>query len=128
MFEGLEVLRILPVILLVIILRGIKFHPWQNLGRDQFLKLPGVSQLLLRHFRDLLFLIASEKNRSAITWTDIGDLTVRLGRINLLPIDMQQLLVRNSGGIVNDLDCLSIICLLGVEALVTVFRFRSASI
>ena len=96
--------RILPVVLLVIILRGIKFHRRQNLGRDQFLKLPGVGQLLLRHFRDLLFLIASEKNRSAITWTDIGELTVRLGRIDLLPIDVEQLLVRNSGRIVNDLD------------------------
>jgi len=92
-FEGLEVFRVLLVVFLVIILGRIKFHRRQNLGHDRFFELAGVRQFLLRRFRDLFFLVAAIKNRGAITWTDVGELAVGLRRIDLLPVDVEQLLV-----------------------------------
>ncbi len=127
-FEGFEVFRILLVIFLVVIFRRVEFHCRQNLRYDRFFEFPGVGQLLLRHFRDLFFLIAAIKNRGPVTWTDIGELAVGLRRIDLLPVDVEQLLVRNFGRIVNDLDRFPIVGPLRTDQFVGRIGFCSAAV
>src|SRR5207244_992125 len=72
--------------------------------------------------------IASIKNCSPITWTDIGELAVRLGRIDLLPIDVEQLLVGNFGRIVNNLDRFPVVRLLRADELVSGIGFGPAAV
>src|SRR5438105_3799551 len=89
--ERLEMFRILLVILLMIILRRIEFHCRQNFRHNRLFKFPGAGQFFLRSLGDLFLSRVTVKDGCAITGPDIGELAVGLCRINLFPINIEQL-------------------------------------
>src|SRR2546423_12193123 len=96
--------RVLLVIFLVIRLSRMEFHRWQNFGPDWLIEFPRVRQLLLGNLRVFFLVIVAVKNRSPITRSDVSELSIRLGRIDLPPVNIEQLIVGDFGRIVSDLD------------------------
>src|SRR5438477_290545 len=64
--------------------------------------------LLLRAHRDLLLLGIMEEDHRAVLVADVPTLSVQLGRVVLVPEDVQELLVRDLLGVVRDLDHLRV--------------------
>src|SRR5438270_7053592 len=86
--ERFKALGILSVILLMIFLGRIKFRRRQNFGHNRFVEFPRAREFLFGGLGDFLFLLGAVKDRSAITRADVGELAIRLRRIDLPPINV----------------------------------------
>ena len=120
--------RVLLVIFLVIRLSRIEFHRWQNFGHDWLIEFPRVRQLLLGNLRVFFLVIVAVKNRSPITRSDVSELSIRLGRIDLPPVNIEQLIVGDFGRIVSDLDRFPVACFFRRNEFVSGVRFGPAAI
>jgi hypothetical protein len=115
---GLEVLRILEVVLLVIFLCRIKRFSRQDFGHDRLIEAAGFREFLFRRFSDLSLLVVIVVDRGLVGEPDIVKLAVSLSWVDVVPENVEQLFVGNLRGIIADLDRFPLLCLVGVDKLI----------
>src|SRR5690242_18925747 len=93
--EGFALFRVLVILFLVIRLRWIEFHRWQDCSHDRFFEFAGPREVLFLSLGNFFLSRIGITNRGPITRADIGQLAVGLSGIDLPPIDVQELLVGN---------------------------------
>src|SRR4029078_6411158 len=93
---------ILVVIILVVVLCRREGGRRLDLGRDRLLEARG--ELLFLRLRQLLLLVIAEEDGAVIGGPLVAELTVRIERVDILPIMIEQLGVGDLGGVVGHLD------------------------
>ncbi len=111
--------RVLFMISLVIFLSCIEWGRRKNLRGDRFIKPAALCQRKLRLFRfgPLVFIMI--KNGCPVGVAPVMELSPCIGRVNLLPEQLQQFLVRKHGRIKCNLHSLIVAGLIGTDLLIS---------
>ena len=96
--------RIFQVILLMVLFGRIKFHCRQDLRHNRFLKFARLRQSFFGRFGQFFLIVIRIENGSAIRRSDVGKLSIGLGRVDIAPVNIQQLIVGNLRRIISYLD------------------------
>src|SRR5262249_13463148 len=95
--------RILLVVFLMILLGGIELRGGDDLGYNRTIKPFRRIETLLRRFRRLALGFVVVEDRGTILVAMVAKLGVGSDRIDVVPEDVQQLLIADLGGVVDDL-------------------------